>query len=133
MKTSLGLKNIPTVSYEFAGKDPYLKSRLKTDEIWLSFGGIYPYVNLLFLKCKSIKNEQVDVFLSVKLIFFCYVIFTVLKSIYSWEITMLPSDPSPFTSRLNTLFDWLKLELKFYDVPEPGLWYPIYKLWEAAS
>lgn len=45
---------------------------------------------------------------------------------------MLPSDPSPFTSRLNTFFDWWIVEL-FYDVPDPGLWYPIYKLWEITS
>ena len=51
---------------------------------------------------------------------------------YSWEMIMLPSDPSPFTSRLNTFFDWLIVEL-FYDVPDPGLWYPIYKLWETTS
>jgi hypothetical protein len=37
--TSVGLKKIPTVTSEFAGRIPYLKSKVNAEAIWESEGG----------------------------------------------------------------------------------------------
>jgi hypothetical protein len=91
---------------------------------WGYEGGFWTSKSL-FLRVKSIKKAQSAVFFTLKLIFFCSVILTVLKSIYSCEICKLPSEPSPFSSNQNC---FLKLSPSVYcdkNAAEPGLWYPI--------